>query len=102
MLDLFSPGNLFVLLNRISKLIKIILIPLLIVSLILALITSPQDYIQGDSVRIMYVHVPSSWIALGCFSFLGFFTILNFLFRIKNALLIYKSLAPIGFIFCLI
>ncbi len=102
MLNLFSPGNLFIFLNRISKLIKIILLPLLVVSLIFALITSPQDYIQGDSVRIMYVHVPSSWIALGCFSFLGFFTILNFLFRIKNALLIYKSLAPIGFIFCLI
>ncbi len=80
MLNLFSPGNLFIFLNRISKLIKIILLPLLVVSLIFALITSPQDYIQGDSVRIMYVHVPSSWIALGCFSFLGFFTILNFLF----------------------
>ena len=32
---------------------------------------SPPDYIQGDSVRIMYVHVPSSFIAIGCFGFIG-------------------------------
>ena len=102
MLDFLNPANLFVFLNKLSKLIKIIIIPLLIVSLIFALVTSPEDYIQGDSVRIMYVHVPASWIALACFSFIGFFTILNFLFKFKNALLIYKSLAPIGFTFCLI
>ena len=40
MLNLFSPRNLFIFLNRISKLIKIILLPLLVVSLIFALINS--------------------------------------------------------------
>ncbi len=102
MFNFLSPGNIFVFFNKISKSIKVIFIPLLIVSLIFALVTSPGDYIQGDSVRIMYVHVPASWIALGCFSFIGFFTILNFLLRIKNAEIIYKSLAPIGFTFCLV
>ena len=102
MFHFLNPGNFFVFLNKISKSIKVIIIPLLIVSLTFALITSPKDYIQGDSVRIMYVHVPSSWIALTCFSFIGFFTILNFLFKFKNAHIIYKSLAPIGFAFCLI
>ena len=102
MFKIFSPGNIFVFLNRISKSIKLMLIPLLMVSLIFALFTSPVDYIQGDSVRIMYVHVPSSWIALACFSFISFLTILNFLLRLKNALIVYKSIAPIGLIFCLI
>ena len=50
----------------------------------------------------MYVHVPSSWIALICFSLISFLTILNFLFKFKNAFIIYKSLAPIGFVFCFI
>jgi len=68
--------------------------------LIFSLFLSPEDYIQGDAVRIMYVHVPSSWIALICFSLISFLTILNFLFKFKNALIIYKSLAPIGFAFC--
>ena len=83
MFKILSPGNLFVFLNRVSKLIKVIFIPLLLVSLIFALLTSPEDYIQGDSVRIMYVHVPSSWIALACFSFMGFFTIIKNRAKIK-------------------
>ncbi len=102
MFNILTPNNLFVFLNKISKSIKVTIIPLFIVSLVFALVVSPKDYIQGDSVRIMYVHVPSSWIALGCFSFIGFFTILNFLFKFKNGFIIYKSLAPIGFAFCLI
>jgi len=100
MFDFFSPGNIFVFLNRVSRLIRAIILPLIIVSLILSLFVSPKDYIQGDAVRIMYVHVPSSWIALICFSLISFLTILNFLFKFKNALIIYKSLAPIGFAFC--
>ena len=102
MFDFFHPSNLFVFFNKISKLIRTIIIPLIIVSLVFSLFISPKDYIQGDAVRIMYVHVPSSWIALICFSLIGFLTILNFLFKFKNAFIIYKSLAPIGFTFCLI
>ena len=45
--------------------------------MIYALFISPPDYIQGDSVRIMYVHVPSSLISLGCFAFIGVASILN-------------------------
>ena len=102
MLNFLSPGNLFVFFNKINKLITKILLPLAIVSLVFSLFLSPPDYIQGDSVRIMYVHVPSSWIALACFSLIGFLTIFNFLFKFKNSILIYKSLAPIGMSFCLI
>ncbi len=102
MFDFFHPSNLFVFFNKISKLIRTIIIPLIIVSLVFSLFISPKDYIQGDAVMIMYVHVPSSWIALICFSLIGFLTILNFLFKFKNALIIYKSLVPIGVTFCLI
>tara|TARA_B100000029_G_scaffold442935_1_gene461638 strand:+ start:567 stop:1274 length:708 start_codon:yes stop_codon:yes gene_type:complete len=102
MFDFLNPSNFFVLLNKISKSITIIIIPLIIVALVFSLFISPKDYIQGDTVRIMYVHVPSAWIALGCFSLISFLTILNFLFKFKNALIVYKSLAPIGFTCCLI
>ena len=102
MFNFLNPSNFFVLFNKVSKSIKIIIVPLIIVALVFSLFASPGDYIQGDSVRIMYVHVPSAWIALACFSLISFLTIVNFLFKFKNALIIYKSLAPIGFTFCLI
>tara|TARA_B100000029_G_scaffold352860_1_gene345454 strand:- start:3312 stop:3950 length:639 start_codon:yes stop_codon:yes gene_type:complete len=74
----------------------------ILVGLLYALFISPPDYIQGDSVRIMYVHVPSSFIALGLFGFIGIASILNLVFKIKFISLIAKSLAPIGCIFSLV
>ena len=44
--------------------VKIFFLTLVIFGLILSLFLSPADYLQGDTVRIMYVHVPASWLAL--------------------------------------
>ena len=88
-----------------NKLINSLLIPMILiffVGLMYALFISPPDYIQGDSVRIKYVHVPSSFIALGFFGFIGIASILNLIFKIKFVSLMAKSLAPIGCIFSLI
>ena len=88
-----------------NKLINSLLIPMILivfVGLMYALFISPPDYVQGDSVRIMYVHVPSSFIALGFFGFIGTASILNLIFKIKFVSLMAKSLAPIGCIFSLI
>ena len=52
MFDFFSPSSLFVLLNKASKLIRTIILPLIIVSLIFSLFLSPEDYIQGDAVKL--------------------------------------------------
>ena len=78
------------------------MIVIVFLGLIYALFISPQDHIQGDSVRIMYVHVPSSFIALGSFALIGIASILNLIFKIKFMPLIAKSVAPIGIIFTLI
>ena len=80
----------------------VLLIIVVTIGLIYSLLISPPDYIQGDSVRIMYVHVPSSFIALGCFGFMGIASICNLIFKIKFMSLLAKSLAPIGCIFTLI
>jgi len=73
-----------------------------VLGIVYALFISPPDYIQGDSVRIMYVHVPSSLLALGCYGLIGLASISNLIFRIKLTSLIAKSLAPIGLVFTLI
>jgi heme exporter protein C len=80
----------------------IIMIFTIFIGLLYALFLSPADYIQGDSVRIMYVHVPASFIALGCFLIIGVASILSLIFKIKFAPFIGKSIAPVGCIFALI
>jgi len=98
----FFPNKVLSINNNFINNLIILMILIIFLGLIYALFISPEDYIQGDSVRIMYVHVPSSFIALGCFALIGIASILNLIFKIKFMPLIAKSLAPIGIIFTLI
>ena len=98
----FFPNKILSLDNKLINGLLIVMILIVLVGLVYALFISPPDYIQGDSVRIMYVHVPSSFIALGCFGFIGIASILNLIFKIKFVSLMAKSLAPVGCIFSLV
>ena len=89
-----------------SKLTRIIVFSLFVIFLTLGLLESlflsPEDYIQSDAVRIMYVHVPAAWISLGIFSFIAFLSLGIFIFKNKNFVIIAKSFAPSGLVFNLI
>ena len=98
----FFPNKILSLTNAKINSLAILLIIIVSIGFIYSLIISPPDYIQGDSVRIMYVHVPSSFIALGCFGLIGIASILSLIFKIKFMPLLSKSLAPVGCIFTLI
>jgi len=98
----FFPNKIFSISSKFINTLISFMIFIIFLGLIYALFISPQDHIQGDSVRIMYVHVPSSFIALGSFALIGIASILNLIFKIKFMPLIAKSLAPIGIIFTLI
>ena len=98
----FFPNKILSLTNKTINSLVILLVVVIIVGLTYSLLLSPPDYIQGDSVRIMYVHVPSSFIALGCFGFIGIASICNLIFKIKLMPLLAKSVAPIGCTFSII
>ena len=98
----FFPNKILSLTNKTINNLIILLIVVVAVGITYSLFISPPDYIQGDSVRIMYVHVPSSFIALGCFGFIGVASICNLIFKIKLMPLLAKSVAPIGFTFSII
>ncbi len=99
MFNYFYNSNIFIWIEKIINFINSIFFALLIAGLSFALIFSPPDYLQGDSVRIMYVHVPAAWIGLASFTCIAVLSIINFIFKIKNSTLIIKSIAPIGLIF---
>ena len=98
----FLPKKILSSSNKLINNLLFLMIFIIIIGLIFALFLSPQDYIQGDSVRIMYVHVPASFLALGFFGFIGIASILNLVFKIKFVNLMAKSIAPIGCVFALI
>ncbi len=102
MFKYFEPNKIFLITSRAPRYVLLLFVVVLSVGLNEALIISPEDYKQGDAVRIMYVHVPAAWISLGIFSLITLLTIIGFTFKIKNLFLISKSLAPSGFIFNII
>ena len=98
----FNQNKILNLSFRSQKIILIFFLLILSIGLFEALVLSPEDYLQGDAVRIMYVHVLAAWMSLGIFSFIAFLSILVFIFKNKNFILIAKSIAPSGFIFNII
>ena len=85
-----------------QKYIFILFIIVFSIGVIEALVLSPEDYKQSDSVRIMYVHVPSAWTSVGIFSLIAILSLGNLVFKNKYFLLIAKSLAPSGLVFNII
>jgi heme exporter protein C len=63
---------------------------------------APADYQQGDTVRIMYAHVPSAWLALGIYTLMAIAALGTLVWRHPLADVAAKTAAPIGAAFSLI
>ena len=94
--------------NKFNQLTDIIIKPVfylsmvtLAVGLIFALFLSPNDYLQGLTVRIMYVHVPSAWLALLTFAIMTIYSIIALAFKIPFGFIINSAIAPVGALFTL-
>jgi heme exporter protein C len=85
---------------RIAAVVQPIAVAVLVVSLVaglyLALVGSPADYQQGQSVRIMYVHVPSAWMAMFVYTVMAVASATALIWRHPLAEVIAKASAPIG------
>ncbi|MDX1711019.1 MAG: heme ABC transporter permease [Rhodovibrionaceae bacterium] len=64
--------------------------------LVLGLAVSPPDYQQGESVRIMYVHVPSAWMALFVYTAMAAASAASLIWKHPLADLAAKASAPVG------
>jgi len=91
-----SPQNFY----RISeKLIPWFLYPFIVLTLVglyWGLFASPADYQQGDSVRIMYVHVPAAWMSLLIYVVMAIAGAIGLIWQIKLANVVASVSAPIG------
>lgn len=86
--------------SKISKTIRPFLVLIcslsFIAGLYLALIKSPEDYQQGEMVRIMYIHVPSAWLSLMIFVIMGLASTACLVWRASFGMYISLAAAPIG------
>lgn len=67
-----------------------------------ALFVVPADYQQGDSFRILYIHVPSAWMSLAVFAAMALYAAVALVWRIKLCEILAMACAPIGAAFTVI
>ena len=94
--------------SKFNKFADIIFKPLILTSsiiLIAGLILvylSPLDYQQGLTVKIMYIHVPSAWLALLTYSIMTIYSIIGIAFKMPFSFIVNKAVAPVGAVFTLL
>lgn len=74
----------------------------MLVGLYLALFSVPPDYQQGDSFRILYIHVPSAWMSMAVFALMALYAAIALIWRIKLCEILAMACAPSGAAFTLV
>jgi heme exporter protein C len=100
MQEFANPARFLKLANAVLPLIWIATLVAFAVGLYGAFFTSPPDYQQGETVRIMYVHVPAAWMALFTYVVMAIASATALIFRHPLADVAAKTAAPIGACFC--
>ena len=99
---LINPNKFNKVSDKLFKPVLILSVFLFLLGLLFSFYLSPDDYQQGSSVRIMYVHVPSAWLALLTYAIMSLYSVIALAFRIPFGFIVNTAVAPIGAIFTLI
>jgi heme exporter protein C len=99
---LANPSRFLRLSNRLFMPVGVITFICLAYGLYLGLFASPADYQQGDTVRIIYIHVPAAWLALFGYVGLGLCGLFYVVWRHPLADIAARAIAPVGAVFALL
>ncbi len=72
---------------------------ILMFGLVWGLAFAPPDYQQGDSFRIIYIHVPAASLGMSIYVFMAIASVVSWVWKIKLADMLAKSCAPLGAVF---
>ena len=102
MISLANPTRFLSLVDRLVPRLAAAVAVLIGVGLYLAFFVAPPDYQQGETVRIMFVHVPAAWLAMFGYMLIAVAALGTLVWRHPLADVAAKTAAPIGATFTLI
>src|SRR5665648_283771 len=102
MISLANPTRFLSLVDRVVPWLTALTIILLATGLYLALFVAPPDYQQGETVRIMFIHVPAAWLAMFGYTVIAIAALGTLIWRHPLADVAAKTAAPIGATFTFI
>ncbi|MCZ0737199.1 heme ABC transporter permease [Phreatobacter sp. AB_2022a] len=96
LLDLANPTRFLVLVARALPWLGAATVLLFAVAAYLVLFVAPDDYQQGGTVKIMFLHVPAAWLSMACYSMMAVSALGTLVWRHPLADVAAKAAAPIG------
>jgi heme exporter protein C len=91
-----SPREFYTISRYTTPIFGILFFGLTAIGSYLALFVAPADYQQGDSYRIIFVHVPAAWLSLFIYVVMAVASAIGLIWRIKMAFVVAICSAPIG------
>ena len=95
-----APQRLYALAGRIYPLAFLLAAVLTAVGLYLGFWVAPADFQQGQAYRIIFVHVPASWMSMVIYVAMAFWAWLGLSFKTRVSGMMTQALAPTGALFC--
>ena len=78
------------------------LLLLLAAGLFLGLFVAPPDYQQGNSYRIMFIHVPAAWLSMLTYTMMAVAAVIGLVWRLKLTHVFMRAAAPAGAVFTMV
>lgn len=91
-----SPKTYIVLVNKMYPYIFYFSLITYVIALVWGLAIAPADYVQGNSFRIMYLHVPASFLSQSLYFCMAIAALVFLVWKVKLAAYMVKAIAPIG------
>ncbi|MDH3325606.1 MAG: heme ABC transporter permease CcmC [Gammaproteobacteria bacterium] len=98
-LKLSSPKTFYPFAGKMIPVFMAITVVLTLVGLYYGFVLAPPDYQQGDSYRIMFIHVPAAWMSMWIYIVMCLFAIIGMVWRTRLSDMMAGALAPTGAMF---
>lgn len=94
-----SPASFYPLAGKLVPWFGALAFLLAAVGLYLGLFVAPEDFQQGEVYRIIFIHVPTAWMAMFIYLVMAMYAILALTFQTRLSSMMIEALAPTGAIF---
>ena len=91
-----SPQTFFPLAGKMVPLFSALAIVLGLVGLYIAFLVAPTDATQGESYRIIFIHVPSAWMSMFLYVVMAFWAAVGLIFNTRLSSMMATAIAPTG------
>ena len=97
-----SPTTFYPLAGRMAPIFWVVAIVLIGIALYMSFFVAPVDYKQGDGYRIIFIHVPASWMSMFLYLVMAAWSAIGLAFNTRLSFMMSQALAPTGAMFAFV